>query len=605
MSWIPDALETRPVQDEAVAAVRDYHVNVIAWGTDPGYVPAETLISLNQRFKEAGVERIAWCCCLNIMPGKDFEHGGRPRECSDWSRHMVVDFLGQPITLPFWKNELWACANHPGYREFLLRRIKTSLDAGADAINVDNHIQGSWNVLFAVQWGQNPDALVGALGGCFCDACVDGFRRYLVRRFSEHERCDMGIRDVDTFDYRKILRAVASNRSQFIAAYASGELPFIDLYIQYQAENQLAISTCLKEFIVRHAQRQVAYSTNATSLFPNELADAHLVDHFVAETYYLRQPGKIAIVPYKLAEALGKGIATWPVAPDAACIIRESRTDLLRFWIAASYAMGGNMMVPHALYAENVHGGSLSAMDYAPIYHFIRNHKQFFDDYTAMAQVAVLYSNQAQAQQIWNCVQACAEGRAVDSLGMMFTSLHQLSLELTRLNIPFRFAVAGDQWLQHTLQPHELADCQRIFVPEPVCLDSRQKAVLSRFSDKVYPWHSSADTNAILDGLTPWLQLDASKLPVWLLPRRHIKDSTAPIVIHILNAGYDWDENRIPPVTNLTIHMDTAMAGGKMPRNITCLSPGHPPLNLPFYAQSNTVTISIPQLELWNLIVIE
>ncbi|WP_417851767.1 hypothetical protein [Thalassoglobus sp.] len=98
---------------------------------------------------------------------------------------------GKLLTYPFWtgiykgKPAYFGCTNSKGYQRYLLHQAREALSSNPDRLMIDAMV-----VTTKASRG----------GGCFCDACVEGFREHVQTNVSPDVLKNHGITDVSTFD---------------------------------------------------------------------------------------------------------------------------------------------------------------------------------------------------------------------------------------------------------------------------------------------------------------------------------------------------------------------------------------------------------------------
>jgi len=121
---------------------------------------------------------------------------------------VALDIESKPIMVPWLFDQvyegmraLWGCTNNPIFRELCRRRVREAMAGGADGLHVDDHA-GS--------------AAAAMHGGGFCDYCMAGFREYLKDNASAADLRAAGVKDLDTFDYRTLVRKYAKTRQEYM-----------------------------------------------------------------------------------------------------------------------------------------------------------------------------------------------------------------------------------------------------------------------------------------------------------------------------------------------------------------------------------------------------
>lgn len=618
LSWVPrNVCGAEDGFDGVLEAVDAYGITVWGWGEEPsGGLP----VQLYAKMRARGVERIAACACWNILPPEETAIGHLLRTDSRYADARVVDMNGDPIPLPFWLVEggNWMCSNHPGYREILRQKVTLIVEAGADTLQFDNHVTGTWQPLDALYWPTSEVALMAAYGGCFCQHCAGGFREYLqMIRSPDQLRAD-GIEDIASFDYRAVVRELTPTRRDFIAACERDEMPWIEQYREFHLQSCVALNAELKRHAATVAGRPVPLSANTSSLFPSELAAAHLLDQFVPEISYQGQPGGLAILPFKIAEALGKPIAPNASGESIAAIATERRFNALRRWIAASYAMGGNLCVPFRMWthtdSDGLHWLDLPAEQIAPLYRFVRNFPGLLDDYRSRDQVKVLYSNAAvrrgmealtteeAANNREARLAAGADGEPMSQSPAFATTVHRVCWGLLNHNIAFGVALAGDDWFRHELGASELAGAQLVIIPEPAVLDATQAATLSaNAAGRMLSWKNDGDIDEVLARITPAVAVEGDA-PVWVLPREPVANLTRPVVIHVINADLDPETDSLNAQRDVVVRLDRSAFRTGATDALEWLTPDAPPLPLTPRTDDQFARVTIPSVDCWGVL---
>jgi hypothetical protein len=510
----------------------------------------------------------------------------------DLKEAVLRDVNGEPIVVPWFKpwayegiEMYWGCINNPVYRKNVRERVRTGFEAGADALHFDMPC-GSARF---------------SLGGCFCDFCIEGFREYLNSAFTEEELRSRGIGNVEDFNYPDLVRSFASSREAFIRAYDEGGIiPLIEEYETYQRMEAAGLITEMRDLARELGGPETPTSVNAWGFTPQLLACSQFADFFVAEVYHGEgTPRARPSVPfaYKLADALGKNLAASGDGADWRYIQVNSAEGLARMWIALSYAMGHHFMVPYRqwVFLEGIQmkGNNYTGPieEYAPLYRFVRQNADLFDEYETVEQVGLLYNNRAFAAT------CCSRDhlRYDDH-----HEIHDAGLSLLDANIPYGVAIAGDDWLLNSLSEKELSRFELILVPEPQLLEGEQKRLVDGWmqSGRAIPWKGAED---VIGRVEPLVSLE-SKSSVWVLPRRIPDRPEAPLVVHLVNWDYIPSTDRPNVQSAVTVRLSNKLLDGREIREAMLFSPQHEPVVLDCENRSDGIYITVPDLELWGLL---
>ena len=255
---------------------------------------------------------------LPDAPGKKSYALGRAR-----------DLDGDAIIAPWMKSwgTAWGCSNHPDYRRVWLTHAKAAIDAGADSIQMDGPSLGA----SAIHWG-----------GCFCERCMAGFQEYLGRNTTEAERRELGIADLDAFDYADYLRRAGTKAGEGYHRWKGA--PKLRVHFkEFQERATLSFYRDVHGQLSSYADRRVPYSCNNAARIIEYLHEVH--DFGMCEWYPHHQggPGELYHDVLQPAAELGVPLLFTYVSTDVA----ETR----RF-IALTYALGSQTIVPWDVYTS-------------------------------------------------------------------------------------------------------------------------------------------------------------------------------------------------------------------------------------------------------------
>jgi len=428
-----------------------------------------------------------------------------------------------------------------------------------------------------------------------------GFCKYLKNKYTMKELKEREIVDIDSFNYRELVRGATSSRQGFTDALKQGEIPLFDEFQTFHLKAAASLVRELVDLFKKLRGNSVPVSANSFELQPSQIVDSQYLDYFVAEVHHHLQPIRHHVQPtstktikewkipaslilvYKLADALNKPLAATASGWDWAYVKEKKLTGLVKLWIALSYAFGHRLMVPHHQWCytpeKGTHWYDGPTEEYAPIYQFVRHNAGFFDGYEAVTQVGVVYSNLAFRRNI--------------------RTIYDVCLSLTNANIPFGIAIAGDEWLDKTITGKELSKFEVVAVPEPTMLEGEQKSLVEAWikDGRAVTWTNEKD---ILEHVEPMVSLkSASK--VWILPRK-TKQPKAPVICHIINCDYNILKDKMTLQRDVDVFLSSKLFDGKKIRKITLLKPQNEPVNLQGENVSNGVHVTIPELNLWSIL---
>lgn len=178
-------------------AYKAYGATFVAWG---GANTAEQV----KRHHDMGVRCTGSMWCLTAG-AKTLHENAELREA------VARDIEGKPVEVPWLFDHIhegqktwFGCTNHPAFRDHCRREVRRVMAGGADGLHVDDHL------------GVAQPAT--AFGGGLCDPCVAAFRAYLKAHAKPEELQAAGVTDLDTFDYRDLIRKHATTRDAYLKA---------------------------------------------------------------------------------------------------------------------------------------------------------------------------------------------------------------------------------------------------------------------------------------------------------------------------------------------------------------------------------------------------
>ncbi|MBI4910658.1 MAG: hypothetical protein HY820_44000 [Acidobacteria bacterium] len=476
------------------------------------------------------------------------------------------------------------CSNHPRYRAYLRHQIFMYVETGADAIMVDD---GGGGLLASSQ------------GGCFCQYCRIGFRDYLANKYSATQLAKLGIKDLSTFDYRDVVLRHADDPNSFRLARAKGEIPLFADFADFQTRSDADLFRSLQAMSSKLAGRHVPMGWDNVDFAGSRSLYYDFLDVFYSEINYQRfavdgkgsdeqfPPGIVML--NKLSDALGKWHTPTPAPSSWGAIKTKNLTGLLKQWAAFSYANGGPLRYPRRgwCFGETSRWYYPPKDEFEPLYDFVRKNRVLLDDYRAVEQVGVLFTQ--------------SRGGGGDRY---YRPLKHVAASLVNLNIPFGMAVAGDDQLRNRLKGNEADSFELMLVPEPARLVDGQQDIVKGWLDRkrAIAVKASDDVAAVVNGrIKPWASLDSGS-GLWLFPRRIPGRKDASVVCHLVNSNYDSRLNRIVPQRAVTVSLRNALWNGAAARKVTYYTIGAAPVDLPFEKSADGVRVSIPEVDLWGIL---
>jgi hypothetical protein len=488
------------------------------------------------------------------------------------------DFSGEPIRVPWlWDHEYkghpfyWWCTNSPLFRAYLESRLQRVMQAKPDGLHIDDYT----GTAGTVTW----------LAGCFCPNCMAAFREYLAENAPRQRLTELGIADLDRFDYRQFLLDRGVKPEEYRRRRASLPLAaeFHDFHVQAATRFVAAYYERAREI----RGEPLTLSVNSGLNSPQNLAIAPYLSYFCCEVGHnaasLAVP-KHPIYVYKLADGLDRPVTSTASGHDWAYVNEHNRPGLVRTWIALSYAYGHTLMAPHRQWCYNKEKGTHwytgPTHEYAWVYQFVRQNARLLDRYEAIAPVAVVYDNAARRRGKGN--------------------IEPIAIELAEKNVPFTVVVAGGDWLDYRLEADELARFRAVVVPEDLAMDPSQRKLIDRVEadGRLVVWPDRER----LEKLVPTPVIVEGSEHVGVVPRAIPGEVAAPVVVHLLNRRYDSEKDAMVPQKGFTLRLRRDLAGGRTFNKAVLHAPNQEPRAIETRSAADSVTLTVPELDLWAIL---
>lgn len=270
--------------------------------------------------------------------------------------------------------------NNPAWREYLKAIIQIQIDAGVDGIQLDE----AELPLTSLQYG-----------GCFCRACMDGFREYLQDLPAEARPRELADADLSGFHYGRWLLErgfdFKSNRER---------TPLYWDYLRFQRRAITQYFAELADYARAYAAskgRRVLVSGNFFNLLDQYYALEPNVDLIITEmrntrdrqpAWYRYVAGFAGPKPVVVVENPYGGIV-----PELVAKLKAGMGyDLLRMSLYEAAALGANMSVPYGAWLGSIEEDSFWAPHElcVEIQTFLADHEHLFGRKT-YSEVAVVY----------------------------------------------------------------------------------------------------------------------------------------------------------------------------------------------------------------------
>jgi hypothetical protein len=480
-----------------------------------------------------------------------------------YEQGLCRDVEGQPYKVPwltdhqhngvpFW----WCCTRQPLFRQYLSERVADTVKAGADGVHIDDHLGTAGGI-----WE----------GGCFCDQCVEELHDYL-KALPKDELVRQKINDPGRFNYREVVRDWLKEKP----GRKVQQHPLWNHWRIYQLEGAAQFMAELRALAAKTAGHPVPMGSNACLLWGPHLSDYKSVDLFSAEIPHHAEARRFSddpLVAYRLADAVGRPLASTAAGHDWAFIKEQNLPGLVQGWIALSYAAGHGLMAPNRQWCytpqKGTHWYDGPKEKFAPLYQFVCQNAALFDDYQNHADVTVAFSQRTFDRDASKVIGLCNK--------------------LAAANISYRLALGGNEVVDHPLPAEEVRRARRLLVVEPKDFSPADQRLLAA----ARPEQRYENIDQALTNVAPAVRAETPGA-LRVLPR--VKPGSA--VIHLVNWNYDATRDGVQPVKDVRLGLNLQALGVAGATEAKLFAPGAPPARLPI----QQATVTVPELGLWAIL---
>jgi hypothetical protein len=495
----------------------------------------------------------------------------------EWRDHVwrnpKGELLSEPWVRPpdpFPPEQARICSNHPRYLELKFQQADLALRMKPFAFHIDDPL---------------ASATVLSRSGCLCRLCVNGFREYVKKHVTKDRLDRLGIDNIEGFDYSLFLRYRKDKPLWY---------EFENFQLRRTVENVKQIVSYAR----RHGGESMLIGANAP-LMGGHIVYSPYLDYICAEVGTDAKAMKFCAKPlfnYKMGEALGIAVAATGIYQDWVMLTQHDIPDLVRGWVAESYALGANFIVPHKEWGFVQPPGQLPQRTayparvelIGPLYKFVREYPNLFDGYEAVTEVGLLFDYRSTR----------VAGRGLDIPRAPTTRplpYHDICLELANANIQFGMAVAGSEPFDHELTREHLERYPLLIVNDPLALEGSRRRLIDEWEKKgrIIHWSGAQSVLSRIQRLTE------SDPDVWVLPRTR---KNSPLVCHVLNRHLDAASERMVPKRNLAMRLNRKLFVGREFRKCSMYVEKQSPVTLPVRASGAMIEVTVPELELWAVL---
>ncbi len=590
-----DVLITRPC---SMDVYRRYRATGLGWGFLPepdrrGLPPDEEMMRDVDEAHRCGVK-------FQGRVELDADWMGMIDFDSNFMESTVRDLNNQPA-VTWWAHTYKGhpsyhfCTNAPGYRHYLMYQLRRVMEAGTDWLMIDSAIP-------------TIGALNARYGGCFCEHCRVGFRDYLKARLCAADLDMYQIEDLDRFDYREFLLSHGLTDERYRAEILAFPpvIPLAKEYFDYQWQEVNALFRKFKRRAQAYGEN-VPMSSNSPFYWAEFMyaVDAH--DFYTNEMEYKAPEEEVLptepIYTFKLADALDRLVAITGVPRAFEPCRLKDRPGHIRLWIAQAYAHGHVFMAPDKMWTLRFVGEPdrwyhSKPGDYEDLYHFVRDYPELFDDYESIANVALIFSNNAVRQYLGDRLSGGHLGGQNRSAPK--TELFDACSALSAANVPFRIIIAGDDWIGDRLLKADLSPYRAVLRFEPSHLNADQETKLASAGGRLLTWTEIDD---VLNKSGRDIHVTGAE-NLSVLPRCQPGNPPAPAVCHLLNSNYDPQTDEYLELKEVKLTIADSILGRSFSR-ATLYAPGHAPIALDCRSEGGASAVILDRLEMWAILKLE
>ncbi len=474
----------------------------------------------------------------------------------------VETLEGKNVVAPWmtWQNApYWSCVNRQAHVDNIINSAKTAIDAGATEFQHDDATANYGMLSFAA--------------GCFCADCITSFRNYLKNNLTSAQITELGIANINTFDYKQFVLAKGITTDSMYKAQRSTTLSATNTwFIKFQKYATLQYYEKVRSALTEYAGKNIAISANMTAMSANGIAIedqviGEAIDYGISEHNEPRFTLTNIVSGSSVRTSIGTRMILSPV-PEKKC------KELVRPAIAQTYAMGQYMLVPWDIWLPGTdvprYFGTVE--EYGDLYQFIRENSFLFDGYEMAAKVGVLVN--------WADITKSTE-----------PFYEKFVMDLYYAGVPFRVLIANynSDYPLYSIQKEQLSGLEYILTYSDINSFSADDKACVQSSPATLVSKANVNSNFLgsCNGATAQSISDA----LFTTIRRGANGNTS---LHILSDnGYECYEN-----ISVTIKEEFVSENPEA----WLYRPGKIPQKLPLGYAEGKYTASIDSMEEWAII---
>lgn len=546
-------------------------------------------------------------------------------------KQFINDFDGIPV----YNMNL----NEKGWQNFIKTEIRKSIDAGADGILLDE-IQA--HTLYI---GFEP-------GGVFNPVDIKGFRNFLKKAYSRQDLASrFGIPNIGNFNYRQY---IVQNGYRDLWRTEPWNVPLFNEFRVYAIQSTLQVQKKIiawaKSYAKSKYKRNIVFLGNTSDGMGYSLPFEVNLDAAWCEYPYLyyNYPPLSKIIPsakLRVDDRWKKGLYLTQVPTNADLVDRGSIPNIIKVFWAEAYAMNAECNVPYMVPASSTHTYSPDLSVLAPYFRFIHEHREYYgSDWSWKPRVGVFYPLSSflgppdiyigsmlalfEAGIQFDVIFS-GDGRMIKDKVTLKTLqeypviIYPNAAAITKrqMNLILDYTAAGGTVIGWgNIGPtdefgHFVDDLHQewtLFWTKGVHQHGKGVFVTisqSSIGEDYFKDRKPAKRNKIIKGIKPYAPPEVTSTAPKDVNFLIYRDSANErLTLHMINYRYKINTDRIRPVkksfsVTMTLPEDFSIKGKKATMHSPDLNQS---MNLKIQSvDAGTIKIAIPQLEYYNLLVIE
>ncbi|AXT54869.1 T9SS C-terminal target domain-containing protein [Aquimarina sp. AD1] len=432
----------------------------------------------------------------------------------------------------------WISSHSPAFIAFLKYQIRNVIKAPIDVMLMDAqtssaHASLSYNL------------------GDFSEHSLKAFRNYLKNKYTISQLTDLGVNDINTFDYRQFLKQKGINTDQKyinkVKSHSNTPVPLFDDFQLFQNESIKQLTIEMIDY-AKNLKPTLLFGTSSPLQENLRATNIAEVDYFMLEQPMITKTfNREPELSYKLAEIMDKSVILTAL-PSNWNDIRTKKIGEENGlqWIAEAYANGANFILPYNQYTGK-DANYIPTIDYTGISKYIRNNATLLNKYKAVkGKVGVV--------QFW-------EG------GAQYNKMtNDICNALKQANVTYDIIPVGKVYIKNNPTFNQINTYEKVIIANDVYTNGLStgypiKNTLDRLNDKLFKWQRSSsieDITTIKQSLSTNIEIQKNnrlindKLTV--LPR--ISEPNKPYVVHLVNQSLDPDSGNLITYSDVTLTLD-------------------------------------------------